>query len=134
MPDEYYGYKVRENLFDGEHNYFWQHPDVPGMAAEDNTIIFNPYSTGVDFDAVGKNEAVRLFLRERNVQPEFDLTEEQIETFKGTPYEDDPMALKHSIIGRIISGDPSAGNVTPQQREWAEIVSQEINRRYVNEQ
>lgn len=129
MPDNYYGYKVRDKLFDSEHNYFWQNPNVAGMAAEDGNIIFNPYSTGVDFDAVGKNEAVRLWLKENNINPTFDVTPEQQKRFVGTPYENDPLALKHTILGRIISGDPSAGQVTQQQEEWAKAILRQLQNR-----
>ena len=123
MPNKYFGYKVRKP-YKGEDDYFKNNPNVTGMAAEDDQIIFNPYSKNIDLDAVGKNEASRLWMRKKNIDPPFKLTEKQMEFFKGTPYENDPTAAKQSIIGRIISGDPSAQDVTPEQIGWADRILQ----------
>ena len=127
--DSIWGYKVRRNLFKSEDDYFRANPHVSGMAAEDNSIILNPYSRGVNFDAVGRNEAARLWLRENKVVPRFNLTPEQSAAFKGSAYEKDDLAAKHSILGRIISEDPSAGMVTPMQRQWADWLIRQLNAR-----
>lgn len=126
---DYYGYKVREQLYGGEDEYFRNNPHVSGMAAEDGNIIFNPYSKGVNFDSVGKNEAARLWMRENKVEPKFNLTEAQKAAFRGTEYENDEAALKHSIMARIISGDPSAGQVTPMQQTWSDWLLKNLNNR-----
>ena len=126
---DYYGYKVRDQLYRGEDEYFRNNSHVAGMAAEDGTIIFNPYSRGVNFDAVGKNEAARLWMRENNVEPKFNLTDAQKEAFRGTEYEKDEAALKHSIMARIISGDPSAGQITPMQKTWADWLADNLSKR-----
>jgi len=125
--DNYYGYKVRKKLYGGEDSYFRDNPHVSGMAAEDGQIIFNPYSRGVNFDAVGRNEAARLWLRENKVVPTFNLTDAQKKAFRGTEYENDEGALKNSILSRIISGDPSAGDVTEMQQKWADWLLQNLN-------
>lgn len=126
---DYFGYKVRDQLFPGETAYFNNNRHVSGMAADDGSIVFNPYSKGVDFDSVGKNEAARLWLRENKVTPGFHLTDAQKSAFRGTEYENDENALKHSILGRIISGDPSAGQVTPMQQQWADWLLGSLNSR-----
>ena len=126
---DYFGYPVRESLFPTEHSYFKNNPDVSGMAADDKTIIFNPYSQNINKDAVGQNEAARLWLRENNVEPKFNIHPHQRESFKGTPYENNELALRHTILGRIISGDPSAGMVTPVQQTWADWLMQQLQKR-----
>ena len=126
---DYFGYKVRDQLYGGEHSYFKSNPHVSGMVAEDGMIIFNPYSPNINKDAVGQNEAARLWLRENNVEPKFNVTPEQAARFKGTAYENDELALKHSILGRIISNDPSAGAVTPMQKKWADWLLKSLKAR-----
>jgi hypothetical protein len=64
---------------------------------------------------------MRLYMRNENVQPNFDLTQQQQQQFVGTPYENNPLQLKRSIIARIFSGDPSA-NATEEQRARAQSV------------
>ena len=39
-----FGFKIRTKLFSGEDEFFKNRPEVAGMAAEDDTIILNPYS------------------------------------------------------------------------------------------
>ena len=129
MMADYYGYKVRDTLYSGENDYFRKNPHVSGMAAQDGNIIFNPYSKNVNFDAVGNNEASRLWMRENNVVPKFNVTDEQKAAFRGTAYENDENALKHTILARIISGDPSAGKITPMQQTWANWLSDNLNKR-----
>jgi hypothetical protein len=125
----YFGYKVRGKLFDGEDDYFRKNQHVSGMASEDGQIIFNPYSKGVDFDSGGRNEAARLWMRESQVMPSFGLTGEQRAAFRGTAYEQDDNALRQTILARIISGDPSAGKITDEQRQWAEWALRNLSKR-----
>ena len=127
---DYFGYKVRNNLFPKELDYFLNNRHVTGMAAEDGNIIFNPYANDdVNFDSVGRNEAARLWLRENKVIPEFNVTDEQRASFRGTNYEKDDVALKHTIMSRIISGDPSAGKITPSQKQWSDWLLDNLNKR-----
>lgn len=110
--------------YDTELSYFKNNPTVAGMATEDNKIILNPYSknTSKEQQAVAKNEAVRLFMNLQNIVPSFDLTEEQQKFFKGSAYEKDSIAAKQTIISRILSGDPSAKNVTDEQMKAAKEI------------
>ncbi len=91
------------------------------MATEDSRVILNPYSNA-DKDAVYENEDARLFMREQKYKPGFLLTERQRQAFKGTPYEQDEEALKHSIISRILTGDPSAQDYTDDQAQAARYI------------
>ena len=130
MTDErnYYGYVVRDP-YPGEDAYFQKNPGVAGMAGDDGRIVFNPYAKDVNFDAVGANEAARLWMRENHVTPEFQLTPQQKQYFGGTTYRGDDANARQSLIGRIISGDPSAQDVTEEQRRFAEAVLQNMKRR-----
>ena len=129
MADSYFGYKVRKELYPGEDEYFKGNAHVSGMAADDGNIVFNPYSQGVNFDAVGQNEAARLWLRQNKIEPQFDITPEQRAYFAGTPYEKDELAMKHTILGRLISGDPSAGIPTLAQKEAAGWLKSQLQSR-----
>lgn len=113
-----FGYKIRPKLFDGEDSYFRANPHVSGMAAETNDIILNPHSPqGVNLDAVARNEALRLYMRQNNLTPSFDVTDEQRNMFRGTSYGSNDDALKQTIAGRIYSNDPSA-KATELQKSW----------------
>ena len=125
MPDSYFGYQVR-SPYQSENAYFRKNPTVSGMATKDSKIIFNPYAKGVNFNAVGINEGARLWMRENKVNPTFPLTDEQVKLFKDTPYAKDESAMRHTILARIISGDPSVGEISPAQRRWAEWLSSKL--------
>ena len=121
------GYGVRQP-YQGEMDYFKANPTVTGMAAEDNRVILNPFSNldPKQKQSVLLNEAARLWMRQNNIVPEFNLTEQQKKAFANTPYGDDELALKQSIVARILSGDPSALDVTPEQRSLAERIANEM--------
>lgn len=110
------GFKVRDVLYPGEDSYFKAYPGVAGMAADDGSIILNPYSTGINRQAVIKNEALRLYMRKNNMVPSFKITPEQQTAF-GDKYSNNPAALRQTIAARIYSGDPSA-RATPEQQEY----------------
>lgn len=112
-----YGYPVRRQLFPGEQEYFEANPTVSGMAAEDGAIILNPYSklSPKELESVAENEAIRLFMREKQIYPDFNVTDEQRKFFKDTPYTKDPVALRQTIVGRILSGDPSISGTSEQK-------------------
>ena len=88
------------------------------MAAEDNTIILNPYSSlsKKQLGAVAENEAIRLKMRQDEFAPEFEVTPDQVKFFEGTEYADNPTAMKQTILARVYSGDSSA-KATPEQKQ-----------------
>jgi hypothetical protein len=98
------------------------------MAAEDNKIILNPYSklSASEKAAVAKNEAYRIYMRQKNINPSFQVTPEQEAMFKGTAYANDNKAMKQTIIARILSGDPSA-KATPEQAAEADKIYNRVN-------
>jgi len=120
FPKGVYGVGVRDQLYPGEEEYFKKNPHVAGMAAEDNKIIMNPFSTLKDNEkqAVMMNEAARVHMRNKLIEaPNFELTPTQMEKFAS--YSKDPNDIKQTIAARILSGDPSAGDVTPEQQAYA---------------
>jgi hypothetical protein len=112
---------LRGKLYPGEAAYFEQHPNVAGMASDDNRVVLNPSVTDPNAQkAVYTNEAARLYMRQHGT-PDFELTPEQRAGLAGTPYEiAPPEAQRATILGRILSGDPSGGNATPEQRQLAD--------------
>lgn len=114
--------------FPGELTFFKERPEVAGMATEDDKIILNPYSelTPVEKEAVARNEALRIYMKQNNISPEFDLTKAQEKMFAGTEYEKDPIAAKQSILARILSGDPSAKDATLDQTLEAQKLQEQI--------
>ena len=116
--EKMFGFKVRSKLFPGEDEFFRSRPEVAGMAAEDDTVILNPYS-GLsirELSAVAQNEALRLKMRKDDFDPKFKVTDEQKQFFQGTEYEKNPKAMRQTLLARIYSGDPSA-MATAAQRE-----------------
>jgi hypothetical protein len=112
----------------GELSFFKKRPEVAGMATEDNKILLNPFSKNKPSEqqAVAKNEALRLFMKIQKINPEFELTQEQQDFFKGTEYGSDPQAAKQTILARILSGDPSAKNASPEQLNAAKELESTI--------
>jgi len=108
--DELFGFPIRDNLFDGEESFFRDRPEVAGMAAEDGSIILNPYSPldKKSLRAVAKNEALRLKMHRDEFIPDIKITPEQRSFFSGTEYATNEQAMKQTILARIYSGDPSA--------------------------
>jgi hypothetical protein len=105
--------------YPSENEYFKGHPETAGMAAEDNRVILNPYSKLSDAQrsSVVTNERARIGMRISGNRPNFEITPEQRAAFSGYGSDQD---IKETIAARIASGDPSAGNITPEQRAWAE--------------
>ena len=125
-----YGYEKREP-YESELQYFKQNPNVGGMAAEDKRIILNPYSklNEQQKSTVARNEAIRLFMKEKKYNYNFEVTPEQMELFRNTPYGNPQNIneLKETILSRIITQDPSVGVPTEEQRRWAERVFLELS-------
>ena len=116
---------VRNELYPGEKEYFMKNPHVGGMAAEDNQIIINPYSKLSDSEkqAVMLNEAARIHMRSGKIPPpKFKLTPEQ-ETAFGN-YSTNINDKQATIAARILSGDPSALNATPEQIDYSQQLKQ----------
>jgi hypothetical protein len=90
------------------------------MAAEDRRIVLNPYTrlTDEELHAVGKNEASRLFMRDKSIKFGFPPEPHQIGQFAGTAYQGDDEAMNATILGRALSGDPSSGELSQRQKEW----------------
>jgi hypothetical protein len=117
-PASVYGVDVR-NVYPGEDKYFKDNPHVSGMAAEDNKIILNPYSnlSEKQKQAVMMNESARVHMREGKMDaPRYDLSPEQASSFSG--YGNNLEDQRQTIAARILSGDSSALQATPEQLEY----------------
>ena len=125
--DTTYSYPLREKLYPGEDKFFKENPNVGGMAAEDQSVILNPYSSLNDKEkqAIITNETARLAMRGGYERPTFELTPEQKQSFKN--YSSNIQDQRETIVGRILSGDPSAGNVTTEQKKYAEGLRSVMN-------
>lgn len=107
--------------------WFRQNPQVGGYAAGDNRVVVNPYNSlsPAENEALIRNESARIFMRLRHssrpTAESFPLTEEQ----RGYAYPSSPppmrpeQALRESMAARVLTGDPSAGQVMPEQRAFA---------------
>jgi hypothetical protein len=115
-----YGIGLRPDLYPSEDEYFKKNPTVAGMAADDDRIIMNPYSTLADTEkqAVMLNEAARVHMRRNYDTPRFELTPEQL-TRLGN-YSKDENDIRQTIAARILSGDPSAGEATTDQLNYVQ--------------
>ena len=125
FPKGVYGIGRREVLYPGEDKYFRENPHVAGMAADDDKIIMNPYSTLKDAEkqAVMLNEAARVHMRKGLMpSPMFDLTPDQLRTFH--KYSPNMADIQQTIAARLLSGDTSAGKATPQQMEYVQQLRQ----------
>jgi hypothetical protein len=130
IPQSVYGYAVR-TPFPRENTFFMLNPDTTGMAANDGRIVLNPYS-GLTYDgqvAVAKNEAIRLFMRENKIDPQFKVTPKQMTKFQDTAYGTNEPALRQTLVARILTNDKSAGDVTDEQRRAAESIMQQLSKR-----
>lgn len=122
-----YGYQYRPP-YPSESTFFKVNPQVGGMAAQDNRVVMNPHSplSATEKQAVAANEAIRLFMRNIGYSPNFAVTPEQQRRFLGSAYQSDPAALRQTLIARMLSGDPSAGQPTFEQDREARNIGQMI--------
>jgi hypothetical protein len=127
-----YGYPVRPP-YQSENEYFSKNRNVGGMAADDGAITLNPYSplSAAELESVARNEAARLYMREQGSNFDFELTPQQKQMFAGTPYgaPGNESHAKASIIARALSGDPSAGELTPEQQAWVSRIAPQLRAR-----
>lgn len=117
--------------YPGELQYLQANPHVGGMATEDGRIILNPYSTLQPHEkaAVAQNEAARLAMR--GMPPPPNMSKPQsgylATADAGKPYGGgNDRAQRETIIGRALSGDPSAGQLSPEQSTYAAEVARQI--------
>lgn len=124
-----YGYQIRKP-YKSEDAFFANNTETTGMAAEDGRIVLNPYSnlSKQSKERVAKNEAIRLFMRDKNINPKFKVTPEQKEFFKGTSYGQpgNDEFMRQTLVARILTKDKSAQNVTDEQRKVAQEVMAQI--------
>jgi hypothetical protein len=109
-----------------EMKFFEQNPKVAGYADfNSGKLVLNPNSplSQKEKAAVAQNEYTRLMMRKLDIAPKFELTPEQVAAFKNYG---DEQTIKETITARIISGDPSALNVTRDQVVAAEQISSQI--------
>jgi hypothetical protein len=109
--------------FESEDKFFKSRPEVAGMAAEDDRIVMNPYSklSKQEQDAVRRNEAYRIYMRQNNIAPDFDVTDDQSKFFDNTEYAGNPDEMRQTIAARILTGDRSV-SPTKKQIEWAKAL------------
>ena len=120
MIQSYFGYFVRKASQE-EVQWFKVNQNVSGYAINDGFIVISPFTklSKKEIKSVCINEAIRLFMREYQINPKIKLTRMQTNFFKGTVYENNADEACQSIIARIISGDPSALDYTNHQRALA---------------
>ncbi len=129
-PSSIFGVEIRGNLFPGEDGYFRQNPHVGGMAAEDDRIVINPYSSLSDREraAVYENEAARVLMRRGDFpRPSYEMTPEQMGRFGG--YSANLDDIRQTFAARILSGDPSAVGPTPAQKAYAAALRAFVSKR-----
>lgn len=117
--------------YPGELDYFRGNPHVGGMATEDGRIILNPHSPLQPHEqaAILQNEAARLAMRGMQAPPQ--MTKPQsgylATVNNGQPYAGgNDRAQRETMIGRLLSGDPSAGQISPEQRAYADEVMRRL--------
>ena len=121
--NKYKTYGVDTRLpFPSEDAYFKGNPHVGGMAADDDKVILNPYSTLNDKErqAVVMNESARVYMRNGSVEkPAYSLSDDQGKAFLnyGNGNVD---AQRQTIAARILSNDPSSLNPTLNQLAYVQ--------------
>jgi hypothetical protein len=108
-----------------ELDFFRNHRDVAGLAADDNCVVINPYSGRSEQEnkAVMLNEAARVVMRRESLIPRFDLTDEQLEVFGSYGPID---SIRETIAARILSRDPSALVPTEDQLKFARQLAERM--------
>jgi hypothetical protein len=93
-------------------------PKEPAPATSGARIVINPSVFHDDKDAlcVAWNERLRIWMEEYGYEPQQPPTEEQREFFADTPYAQDELQMRRTILARIATFDtsierPTAGQV-----------------------
>jgi hypothetical protein len=118
---------------ESEQEFFKSRPEVGGMMLmpDEFKYTLNPYSplSKQEMEGVKKNELARLIMSRAGV-PEFDVTPDQQESFgkmsQGKSY-GLPEEIRATILGRILSGDPTAMAYTPQQKQYADMLQTAVD-------
>jgi len=118
-----FGIEQREP-FSGERDFFDANRNIAGMATSDDRVILNPFFGGSpeESQSVLLNERGRVFMRTRNLRPTFSLSKGQQKFFGNIegPKETALQDQRETIAARILAGDPSAGDSTPEQIQFSE--------------
>lgn len=110
-----------------ELEFFHGNRHVGGYASPDGKIVMNPFSghSPDERKAIMHNELYRLMTRDETI-PRFQgkLTNEQKKTLAANPFywKADPQAQMDTIMGRLISGDPSGGRPSPEQEDYLRMI------------
>jgi hypothetical protein len=111
--------------YPSEYQFFFQNAGVPGYAAPDNQVVFNPF-TMMDprmKQAIMANELARIAMRQGLIPPyRGGLTKQQTQTMNTTPYYQTASHQDrvNTVLARLLSGDPSAGKGSKKQREYVD--------------
>ena len=94
---------------------FFDRSGVPAYAADDGSVVFDKYNPYLDV-----NESARQMMRSGTPYlGRVPMTDEQAGQFDGT-YGDNTEHGQHSMVARVMSGDPSAMQPTAAQKLAAE--------------
>ena len=100
--------------FAGEQKFF-DRSGVPAYAADDGSVVFDKYNPYLDV-----NESARQMMRSGTPYlGRVPMIDAQAGQFDG-PYGDNTEHGQHSMIARVMSGDPSAMQPTDAQKLAAE--------------
>ncbi len=124
--------QVREPT-DSEIEFFRKSSHIPAYAAPDDAIVFNPFVnlTAQQRKGMILNEGARIYMRQNKIDPEFDISPAQ----KLAPWAQEYYSkgggdkdVKASIVGRLLSGDASVGEASPEQIDWARTFGQKFGK------
>mgnify|MGYP001580831819 CR=1 FL=1 len=105
----------QRNATGSEQSFFSQNPHVAGYAAPDKAVVLNPSFQGYS-PSVLTNERLRLWLQEHPTTVPNEMTILPHQVFS-PEYQSNPTANRHSILSRLLSGDPSGAPYTAQQHQ-----------------
>lgn len=114
-----------------EHEFFFNNRDVPGYAAPDNHVVFNPY---VMMDprmkqAIMANEMARIAMR-TGLMPQYKdpLTQQQQQLVQSNRVygKADPQTQRDTMMARMYSGDPSGGTPNDLQAQYLKLLQRAV--------
>lgn len=112
-----------------ELEFFRQRPEIAGYASDYNDVVLNPTLPAAQHQPVLLNERLRQYLRAfPNLVPQEMTIAEHQQRNIGGPYQDNPTAMRQTILSRLLSGDPSASPFTWQQQEAGRGVLSHLNK------